>query len=158
MSALRQRVRLAGVVALTALLFGAVAQARTTAIDDSATLPYDAPLVLHWEQLTPHRPVNNRMTGTLTVHVRLNVASWLKRSGRIYLVLPAQQPGGMSASWVTQGRLLPGHLTTGNRTLVYSGPITTPFIEDVLQLTVQVDSAQLQQLYHVNFGFEMDEP
>jgi hypothetical protein len=154
----RRLVRLGAGVLAWALLATGAAQARTTAIDDSATLPYDAPLVLHWQQLAPHRPVNNRMTGTLTVHVRLNVASWMKHSGRIYLVLPAQEPGGMSASWVTQGRLLPGHLTTGNRSLVYAGPITTPFIEDVLQLTVQVDSSQLQQLYHVNFGFEMDEP
>jgi hypothetical protein len=98
------------------------------------------------------------MTGTLTLHVKLNVAPWLKHAGRIYLVLPAQQPGAMSASWVTQGRLLPGRLTSGARALVYSGVITTPFIEDVLQLTMEVDGTRMRQLYHVNFSFEMDQP
>src|SRR2546430_5044717 len=30
-----------------------------------------------------------------TVRVKLHVAPWLRRRGRIYLVLPAQQPGAM---------------------------------------------------------------
>ena len=133
------------------------ADARTTVVDDSGTLPYNAPLLLHWQQLSPRRPVNNRMTGTLTLRVKLNVAPWLRRPGRIYLVLPAQQPGAMSATWSTQGRLLAGRVSSGTRSLVYSGLITTPFIEDVLQLTLEVDGTQMRQLYHVNFRFEMDE-
>jgi hypothetical protein len=143
---------------LMGLIAAVSAAAKTTRIDDSATLPYEAPLAVHWVQVSPRPPVSNLMTGTLTLHVRLNVAPWLKRTGRIYLTLPAQQPGPMSVSWVTQGRLLPGRLTSGSRTLVYSGPITSPFIEDVLQLTLSVDGTRLQQqLYHVNFNFEMDE-
>jgi len=132
-------------------------EARTTVIDDSATLPYNAALSLHWQQLEPRGHVNNLMVGTLQLRVRLNVAPWLKRSGRIYLVLPAQQPGGMTASWTTHGRLLPGHLTAGSRTLVYSGLVTTPFIEDVVQLTLTVDGRRMAQTYPVNFRFEMDD-
>jgi len=142
---------------LVVLVTAVPADAKTTVIDDSGTLPYDAPLVLHWQQLSPRPPVNNRMTGTLTLRVKLNVARWLRRPGRIYLVLPAQQPGAMSASWSTQGRLLPGRLSSGSRSLVYSGLITTAFIEDVMQLTLDVDGTQMRQLYHVNFRFEMDE-
>lgn len=141
------------------LLVGAQpAAARTTAIDDSGTLPYDTQLLMHWEQPAPRRPLNNLMSGTLTLHVKLNVAPWLKRSGRIYMVLPAQQPGVITASWVSQARLLPGRLVSGSRALVYSGPITTPFLEDVLQLTLEVDGTQLRQPYPVSFSFEMDEP
>jgi len=142
-------------IALTAAL---PALGGTTRIDDSATLPYAAPLTVQWEQTSPRPPLNNMMSGTLTLRVRLNVAPWLKRTGRIYLTLPAQQPGPLYVSWVTQGHLLPGQLTSGSRTLVYSGPITTPFIEDTLQLTLRVDGTRLQQqLYHVNFNFEMDQ-
>ncbi|HWX70020.1 MAG TPA: hypothetical protein VNY25_09990 [Steroidobacteraceae bacterium] len=133
------------------------AQARTTVIDDSATLPYNAALALHWQQLEPRGHVNHLMVGTLQLRVRLNVAPWLRRTGRIYLVLPAQQPGGMTASWSTHGRLLPGRLTAGSRTLVYAGLITTPFIEDVVQLTLTVDGRRMAQTYPVNFRFEMDE-
>ncbi len=133
------------------------AAAKTTVIDDSATLPNDAPLVLHWQQLSPRRPVNNLLSGTLTLRVKLNVAPWLRRTGRIYLRLPAQPPGRITASWTTQGRLLPGELSAGTRTLVYAGPVSAPFMEDVLQLTLNVDASQIQQLYHINFTFEMDE-
>jgi hypothetical protein len=97
------------------------------------------------------------MVGTLLLRVRLNVTPWLKRAGRIYLTLPAQQPGGITATWTTQGRLLPGQVVSGSRTLVYAGPISTPFIEDVVQLTVTVDGRRMLQSYPVNFRFEIDE-
>ena len=139
------------------LAFALPAAAKTTVIDDSGTLPYESTLALHWQQLSPRPPLNNLLTGTLSVRVRLNLAPWLRRNGRIYLRLPAQQPGPMTASWTTQGRLLAGEISTGRRTLVYAGPITAPFIEDVLQLTLNVDAARMQQLYRVNFIFEMDE-
>jgi hypothetical protein len=135
----------------------AAANAKTTAIDDSGTLPYNAALALRWQQPEPRGLVNNQMTGTLQLRVRLNVSPWLRHTGRIYLVLPAQQPGAMSASWSTQGRLLPGQVAAGGRTLVYVGPITTPFLEDVVQLTVTVDGKRMLQSYQVNFRFEMDE-
>ena len=131
--------------------------ARTVPIDDSGTLPQAAPLVLHWQQLSPRPPVDNRMSGTLSVHVRLNVAAHLARTGRIYLVLPEQEPGGLQVSWTTHGQLLPGQVVSGSRALAYAGPIRTPFIEDELELTLQVDGSRMRQLYHVNFRFEMDE-
>ena len=143
---------------LPALFAAASAPARTTAIDDAATLPYDSQLLLHWEQPAPRPPVDNRMTGTMTLHVKLNVAPWLRHSGRIYMVLPAQPSGPVSASWVTQARLLPGRLVSGSRALVYSGPITSAYLEDVLQLTIELDGTQLREPNRVSFSFEMDEP
>lgn len=131
--------------------------ARSIVIDDTGTLPYDAPLVMRWEHPTPRGPGNNLLVGTTTVRVRLNVAPWLHRPARIYLLLPAQQPGSLAASWTTQGRLLGGRVTSGSRTLVYAGLITTPYIEDVLQLTLNVDARNMRQLYHINFQFQMDE-
>ncbi len=134
------------------------AEARTAVIDDSATLPYNAALALHWQELAPRGHASHLMVGTLQLRVRLNVAPWLRRNGRIYLVLPAQQPTGMTASWTTHGRLLPGQLAAGSRTLVYSGLITSPVIEDVVQLTLTVDGRRVAtQAYPVNFRFEMDE-
>jgi hypothetical protein len=144
-------------VALLLALTSSFAHAKTTVIDDSGSLPSDAPIALRWQQLSPRRPVNNALTGTTTIRVRLNVAPWLHRRGRIYLALPAQQPSSLTASWSTQGRLAAGRIVSGGRTLVYAGPLTTRFIEDVLELTLSVDARQLRQLYHVNFQFQMDE-
>ena len=77
--------------------------------------------------------------------------------GHIYMVLPAQQPGAITATWTTNGRLLPGQVSTGGRALVYAGPITAPFIEDMVHLTVIVDGRRMVQSYPVNFRFEMEE-
>jgi hypothetical protein len=138
-------------------LIAAPALAKTTVIDDSGTLPNNAALSMRWQQLSPRGPDANSMVGTLGLRVKLNVASWQKRTGKIYLALPAQAPGPMTVTWTTQGRLLPGRVASGSRTLVYSGPIATPFIEDMVQLTIKVDGRRMQQLYHINFRFEMDE-
>ena len=138
-------------------LTSAAAFARTTVIDDSGTLPYNAAVAMRWQQQLPRGPAGSQMLGTLQLRVRLNMAPWLRRTGRIYLVLPAQQPGAMTAAWTTQGRLLSGQLVPGTRALVYAGPITTPFFEDVVQLTITVDGRRMLQTYPVNFRFEMDE-
>ena len=138
-------------------LASAPAYARTTVIDDSGTLPYNAAVAMRWQQAQPRGPAGSQMIGTLQLRVRLNVTPWLRRTGHIYLVLPAQQPGAMTAAWTTQGRLLPGQLVPGTRSLVYAGPITTAFIEDVVQLTITVDGRRMLQTYPVNFRFEMDE-
>jgi hypothetical protein len=138
-------------------LASTAAYAKSSVIDDSGTLPYNAAVAMRWQQEQPRGAARNQMTGTLQLRVRLNVTPWLRRMGRIYLVLPAQQPGAMTAAWTTQGRLLPGQLVPGTRALVYAGPITTPFIEDVVQLTITVDGRRMLQTYPVNFRFEMDE-
>lgn len=138
-------------------LIAAPAIAKTTVIDDSGTLPNNAALNMRWLQASPRGPDATTMVGTLGLRVRLNVAPWQKRTGKIYLALPAQAPGPLSVSWTTQGRLLAGRVVSGSRTLVYAGPISTSFVEDMVQLTIRVDGRRMQQLYHINFRFEMDE-
>jgi len=97
------------------------------------------------------------MIGSMSVRVHINVAPWLKHSGRIYLSLPAQQPGPMGLTWTTQGRFLPGQVQSGNRVLVYSGPITTPFMEDTLTFQFTLDGALMRRAVPVSYHFEMDE-
>jgi hypothetical protein len=97
------------------------------------------------------------MIGTTTVRVRINVAPWLRRAARIYLSLPAQEPGPIRLSWSTQGRFLPGQVQSGNRVLVYAGPITTPFMEDTLTLQFVVSGTLLRRAVPVAYHFEMDE-
>jgi len=156
----RRTLALVGSVLGAQLLLANAAGAtgRTQLVDDSGSLPYDAPVTLTWRSVAPRHGVpDNTLIGSTLVRVRLNVAPWLRRSGRIYLVLPVQPPGDLLASWTTQGHLLAGRLRPGGRTLVYSGRLTTPFIEDELQLSVAVDATRLQQLTRLNFHFEIDE-
>jgi hypothetical protein len=136
----------------------APAYSKTIILDDSGTQALDPAVALHWKSVAPNRSGNsNLMVGSTTFRVRINVAPWLKRNARIYLLLPAQQPGPLSVSWTTQGKLLPGQLQSGNRTLVYSGAITRPFLEDEVTFEFNVDGALVKRAFPVNFQFVMEE-
>ena len=142
------------------IIWVSAARAKTTAIDDSGTQALEPSVNLRWKAATPSRSRSRRdnlMVGTTTIRVRINVTPWLRRSGRIFLTLPAQQPGPITASWVTQGRFMPGQVQSGNRTLVYAGPIAAPFMEEVMKFEFNVDGTLVQHPLPVTFHFEMDE-
>ncbi len=65
------------------------------------------------------RQMSNDIEGGATVTIRLNTQPWLNRIGRIYLALPQQPIGVVNVEWATQGRMLPGKLQSGERTLVF---------------------------------------
>ena len=140
------------------IIWAYAAQAKTTTIDDSGTQALEPSVSMRWKTAAPSRSgAGNLMIGTTTIRVRINVTPWLHRSGRIYLDLPAQQPGPITASWITQGRFRPGQVRSGNRALVYAGPISSPFMEDVLKFQFSVDGTLIRHPFPVTFHFEMDE-
>jgi hypothetical protein len=146
---------LAGVLSI---IWASAAQAKTITIDDSGTQALEPSVSMRWKTPMPSRKGGgNLMVGTTTLRVRLNVTPWLRRSGRIYLDLPAQQPGPITTSWNTQGRFLPGQVHSGNRVLIYSGPIATPFLEDVMKFQFSLDGSLITRAIPVTFHFEMDE-
>jgi hypothetical protein len=140
------------------IIWASPVSAKTTTIDDSGTQALEPSVSMRWKSTAPPRSgADNLMIGTTTIRVRINVTPWLRRSGRIYLDLPAQQPGPITASWITQGRFLPGQVRSGNRALVYAGPIASPFMEDVLRFQFSVDGTLIRHPFPVTFHFEMDE-
>lgn len=145
-------------MASACLVLGVCAEALATTyrIDDSATIPLESNAVLRWRQFAPARKLDNTMEGSTIVQVRLNLAPWLKRNGRVFLVLPEQPPGRLNVSWTTQGRMLPGQLVSGQRVLVYAGPISTPQLDETLQLRIAADGTQLAAAYRIAFHFEID--
>ena len=148
---------LAGVLSI---IWTSAAQSKTTTIDDSGTQALEPSVSLRWKTATPSRARSRRdnlMVGRTTIRVRINVTPWLRRSGRIYLTLPAQQPGPITASWATQGRFMPGQVHSGTRMLLYAGPIAAPFMEDVMKFEFSVDGTLVQRPVPVTFHFEMDE-
>lgn len=140
------------------IIWASAARAKTITIDDSGTQSLEPSVSLRWKSPTPPRAgADNLMIGTTTIRVRINVMPWLRHTGRIYLNLPAQQPGPIAASWTTQGRFLPGQVQSGNRVLVYAGPIAAPFMEDVLTFRFSVDGTLVRRSFPLSFHFEMDE-
>jgi len=132
------------------------AAAATFRVDDSATLPSEANTPMQWRSLAPNRVAGNAVDGTSVFTVRLNTAPWLNKSGRIYMALAEQPIGTVTAEWSTQWRLLPGSLVSGNRTLVYSGPIRTPLLEDTIALRISADGRRLVSPQRLQFYFEID--
>ncbi len=153
-SILRWRHR--GTIAL-AWLAAMPAIAATYHVDDSLSLPSNPATTMRWKSAAPTRANADVVVGATTVTIRLNLAPWLNKSGRIYMAL-TQQPtlGQVKAQWTTQGRLLPGTVLSGERTLVYSGPIRSPLVEDTFIVSVEADGKRLASPQRLEFTFEID--
>jgi hypothetical protein len=145
-------------MAICAAIMAGGGRAATLPIDDTGTVTVQPTLNLRWQELSPRHRNSDLMEGTTQVRVHLNVKPWMGRAGKIYMVLPAQLPGNINASWTTStGRLLPGHVQSGSRALVYSGIITSAVLEDTLLLSITVDGKRMLQTYNLLFRFEIDE-
>ena len=144
-------------IACAAALATSGAGAATLPIDDTGTVTMQPTMNVRWQELSPRLRNGSLMEGALQVRVRLNVKPWVGRTGKIYMVLPAQLPGDITAAWTTTGRLLPGRVQSGNRTLVYSGTINSAVMEDTLMLSLTVDGQRMLQTYNLLFRFEIDE-
>jgi hypothetical protein len=137
-------------------LVSACAQAATYRVEEVGTFPQESTAAMRWRQVAPSRGGDNAVEGITTVNVRLNLAPWLRRTGRLFLVLPEQPLTPVRVSWITQGRLLPGQLVSGQRALVYSGPIVTGLLEETLSLKFEADGTRLTAAQRLQFHFEID--
>ena len=124
-------------------------------IDDSATVVLDGTPVMNWRSVTPkHR--DNAIVGRTRVNVRLATAPWLGKSGKIYMVLPAETTGSIKVAWRSHGLFLDGQLSPGGRTLVYSGAIRERRMEDILEVHIEADGGRLRDAQQLRFHFEID--
>jgi len=144
------------ILALAGMAAVLPAAAATYRVDDSATLPVESTALLRWRQAAPSRTRDDTLEGATAVAVRLNLAPWLEQSARLYLVLPAQGTAAVRVSWLTQGRLLPGEISPGERVLIYQGPIASPFLEETLTLRIEADGSRLPGTERLRFHFEID--
>ncbi len=150
--------RLTGLFCMWALLAAQFAQAAPTTyrVDDSATLPGESTLQMRWRSLAPGRAGDNVVEASTVLTIRLDLRPFAGRTGRIYMVLPQQPIGTVNVQWATQGRMLPGRLISGQRTLVYAGAISAPALEDTLALQVSSDGRLLSAPQRLQFHFEID--
>ena len=143
--------------ALFALSVAGVSAAATYVVDDSGSIPFETNVSTRWRDgLSGGRQMSNDIEGGATVTIRLNLQPWLNRNGRIYLALPQQPIGVVNVEWATQGRMLPGKLQSGERTLVYAGPIRTNFLEDNFTVRVVADGRRVVATQRLQFHFEID--
>ena len=145
---------------LLAFIFAAmVAQpgvGATFAVDDLSSYTHDANTAMKWKFTGSNRTSGSAVEGATMVTVRLNLMPWANKTGKVYMVLAKQPIGPVKATWTTQGRLLAGQLISGNRTLVYAGPIRSAILEDTITLTLETDGQRLVSAQRLQFYFEID--
>jgi glutamine cyclotransferase len=131
------------------------AGAATFRVDDSQTQVLESTLPMRWQQFSPAGS-NHFIEGSTRVQVRLNLAQWQGKVAKIYLALPAQAIGTVQVNWTGQGKLLDGALVSGQRSLVYAGPINTALMEDVLTVKLRADGKLVTSLHRLEFHFDID--
>ena len=140
-----------------ALALDGPAQAATFAVDDSRSTVQDASLPMQWRSISPAQG-DHQVQGVTRVQLKLDTRQWVGQFGRIYMTLPAQPSAVLQARWRTQGPLLSGQLSSGQRGLIWSGVIATGLLEDVLTVTMQTDGRLLSSTQLLRFSFEIDVP
>ncbi len=139
------------------LALAANALGATFLVDDSRSAVLDANLPLQWRSQSPANG-DHAVQGVTRVQVRLDTSAWVGKSARIYMALPAQPIGLVTARWQTQGQLLSGQLNSGQRGLVWSGPVPKGLLEDVMTVTITSDGRLLSTAQLLRFYFEIDLP
>lgn len=128
---------------------------QTFRVDDSGTVVLDPFLEMQWQPTGPAGG-SSIVSASTRVSIQLNLAPWIGRAGRIYMTLPRSSGPTVRASWRTGGGLLAGSLISGERTLVYSGPIGSAILRDIIDLKLEVDSTRLAGPESLSFGFEIE--
>ncbi|RJP63641.1 MAG: hypothetical protein C4535_18760 [Comamonadaceae bacterium] len=149
---LRKRLAIAAVGGLMA----ASAWANPHRLDDSLSHTVPPNVQMQWLPLTPGQSFAGGMEAWLRVNIRIDTRNWVGRSGRVYMVLPRDQASNVEAVWTTQGRLQPGRLVSGERTLVFAGQISSPTLEDQFQVRLRSNPDWQSNTRRLNFHFELD--
>lgn len=133
------------------------AAAQRQRLDDTGSRVLSGNVRMKWDDALPQGDKTPTVSGSMDVMVRLDVRAWRGRNARIFMVLPPQPFGRLSASWETRGILQPGQLVSGDTGgLVHAGPIQADFIEDLLRIRLQADGSRLQRVERLDFAFQIE--
>ncbi|MDQ0570888.1 hypothetical protein QFZ42_002722 [Variovorax paradoxus] len=156
---MKARLPLAAVAALAGLLALAAvppASAATYRVDDTGSFVSQPVTPMRWRQLAPGRSGDHTMEGRMSVALRLNLSAWVNRPARIYLALAPTDGEQLVATWRTQGRLLPGTVRGGGRTLVFEGVVRESFLQESIVIDLAVDGRKLERAQSLQFFFEIE--
>jgi hypothetical protein len=128
---------------------------RSFVVDDSGSVVLDPYLEMQAPPIAGAAP-SNIVSASTRVSVQLNLAAWVGRSGRIYMSLPRTTGPTVRANWTSGGALLPGTMVSGDRSLVFSGPIAVPVVRDIIDIRLEVDGTRLLASEALAFGFEIE--
>lgn len=152
--------RTAAVWTLALLLAGASAtQACATTVspvDDSGTIVSQPVVQMRWRMPAPGRTSDNTVETQIRVALRLNLARWINQPVQVYMLLARGTGSTVQARWRTQGRLVPGVLSSGGRTLIYQGVVSSGVLEETIDLSLETDGRMLVYPLALQFNFEVE--
>ena len=139
---------------LLALAAGA-ASAETHRIDDSLSHTVPPTAQMQWLPQT-RADQDGGMEAWVRVNIRIDTQAWIGRSGRVYMVLPRDESATLEAVWTTDGPLLAGRLVSGERALVYAGPISAGTLSDQMLVRLRSGPDWQSASRRLHFHFEID--
>ena len=116
------------------------------------------PAPLRWRHALPSRNTSSQLDASLDVRIVLDLKAWVGKPARIYMVMPPLPQSSLTVQWVTQGTLLAGRLSGGQRQLVFQGAVPGARLEDTLHVTASADARDPVTPSQVNFRFEIEVP
>lgn len=153
-------VRLASIFLLSALALSLTIDVRaaTVRVDDSGTVVSQGVVPMRWKQLVPGRGADHAVEASVRVALRLNLTKWINQPVRLYMGLAPSAGEPIYASWRTQGRLMPGALRSGTRSIIFNGIATAAALEETIDLVLKTDGRALVSPQALQFYFEIDSP
>ncbi|MEO8387718.1 hypothetical protein [Polaromonas sp.] len=152
------RVLITGCLLAAGLQMAPPAMATTTRVDDTGTVVTQGVVPMRWRQLVPGRGADNSVEASVRVALRLNLTRWLNQPVRLYMALAPMPGEPIFVTWRTQGRLLPGSLRSGGRTLIFDGVASAATLEETVELLLRTDGRALVSSQALQFYFEVDTP
>ena len=88
----------------------------------------------------------------------VDTRAWAGRQGRIYLVLPRDESSTLEASWSGTGRLQDGTVRSGERSLVFTGAVPGPMLEERWRMRLRSPADWASANRRLQFHFEIESP
>ncbi len=142
-----------GLAAATTVMAAHAAQR----LDDQGTHTMPPNVQMQWRSVGAAGPASARqMEAQLTIALRLDTRAFAGRLARIYMVMPQDSGSSLQAQWVSRGRVLPGRIAPGERTLIFQGVVPHQTLEDQLVMQLLTDGAWMSDSRRLDLFFELD--
>lgn len=148
--------RAACLLAAVAAMATTATRAETHRLDDSLTHTVPPHVQMQWRPLQAAADGSGAVEAWVRVNVRLDTRAFVHRSGRVYLALERDQSSPVEAVWTSQGRLQPGRVVSGERTLVFAGVIPGATLDEQLNMRLRAQTDWQSDQRRLNFHFEFD--
>ncbi|TNF51715.1 MAG: hypothetical protein EP308_12685 [Burkholderiales bacterium] len=133
----------------------ALAQSGVYRLDDSLSHTEPANAQMQWRPQTGP-DASDGMETWVRVQIHIDTRDWSGRRGRVFMVLPPDQPPAVEAVWASNGTLRAGRLVSGERALVFSGTLPAQALQDTFNVRLRTGPDWFTSSRRLSFHFEFE--